>query len=94
MEIDTWLMSCRILGRGVEDAMLSVVANRIRERGAGRLVGKYRPTAKNGMVRELFPRLGFEPRSQDQKSGETSWVLPLSGSVNAAPGHLHVVDMR
>lgn len=94
MEIDTWLMSCRILGRGVEDAMLSVVANRVRERGAGRLVGTYRPTAKNGMVRELFPRLGFEPRSRDQKSGETSWVLPLAGATKAAPDHLHVVDMR
>ncbi|MBE0530716.1 MAG: HAD family hydrolase [Rhodospirillales bacterium] len=94
MEIDTWLMSCRILGRGVEDAMLSVVANQVRERGAERLVGKYRPTAKNGMVRELFPRLGFEPQSRDHKSGETSWVLPLAGAVNAAPGHLHVVDMR
>lgn len=94
MEIDTWLMSCRILGRGVEDAMLSVVANRVRESGAGRLVGRYRPTAKNGMVRELFPRLGFGSRSRDQKSGETSWVLPLAGAVSAAPGHLHVVEMR
>lgn len=94
MEIDTWLMSCRILGRGVEDAMLSVVANRVRESGAGRLVGTYRPTAKNDMVRELFPRLGFEPRSRDQKSGETSWVLPLAGADIAAPSHLHVVDMR
>ncbi len=94
MEIDTWLMSCRILGRGVEDAMLSVVAKRARERGAGRLVGRYRPTAKNGMVRELFPRLGFESRSRDQKSGETSWVLPLADAINAAPGHLRIVDMR
>ncbi len=94
MEIDTWLMSCRILGRGVEDAMLSVVARRARDAGAERLVGRYRPTVKNGMVRELLPRLGFEPRSQDPKSGETSWVLPLASATKAAPDHLRVVDMR
>ena len=94
MEIDTWLMSCRVLGRGVEDAMLSVVAARVREAGAERLIGRYRPTAKNGMVRELFPRLGFEPRAGDPKSDESSWVLPLAGTASPAPRHLHVVQMR
>jgi FkbH-like protein len=57
--IDTWLMSCRVLGRGVEDATLNVVVSEARRLGAARLVGEYRPTAKNGMVREHYERLGF-----------------------------------
>lgn len=94
IEIDTWLMSCRILGRGVEDAMLSVVAERAREAGGEALIGRYRPTAKNGMVKGLFPRLGFEPRSTDPESGETRWRLPLQGATVPPPRHLHVVHMR
>ena len=59
--IDTWLMSCRVLGRGVEAATLNVVAAEARRLGARRLVGEYRPTAKNGMVRDHYLKLGFDP---------------------------------
>ena len=62
--IDTWLMSCRVLGRGVEEAMLSVVGAATVRRGARRLIGEYRPTSKNGMVRDLFERLGFAARER------------------------------
>ena len=58
-EIDTWLMSCRVLGRRVEEAMLARVAEDVRRRGGVRLVGRYIPTAKNAMVKDLFERLGF-----------------------------------
>jgi FkbH-like protein len=59
VEIDTWLMSCRVLGRQVEEATLEVVMDVARSHGASRLIGWYRPTAKNGMVADLYPRLGF-----------------------------------
>ena len=56
VEIDTWLMSCRVLNRGVEEIMLAWAT----ETAGGRsLVGSYLPTAKNGLVRDLYPRLGF-----------------------------------
>jgi FkbH-like protein len=57
--IDTWLMSCRVLGREVEQATLSLLAGEARQRGARRLIGEYAPTAKNAMVRDLYPRIGF-----------------------------------
>jgi len=58
--IDLWLMSCRVLGRKVEEAILADVVARARALGARRLVGEYSPTAKNALVRELYPRLGFK----------------------------------
>jgi FkbH-like protein len=61
LDLDTWLMSCRVLGRSVENAILAVVADTTRQAGVERLIGRYRPTPKNGMVRALFPRLGFRP---------------------------------
>ncbi|MGH6725679.1 MAG: HAD-IIIC family phosphatase [Pseudolabrys sp.] len=57
--IDLWLMSCRVLGRKVEEAILADIVARARASGARRLLGEYSPTAKNDLVRELYPRLGF-----------------------------------
>ena len=57
--IDTWLMSCRVLGRQVEEATLNLLAAEANRMGARRLVGEYRPTAKNGMVAGHYARLGF-----------------------------------
>jgi len=57
--IQTWLMSCRVLGRGVERATFGVVAECAKALGARRLIGEYCPTPKNGMVREHYDRLGF-----------------------------------
>jgi FkbH-like protein len=74
--IDTWLMSCRVLGRRVEDMTLNLIAEGARRLGADHLVGEYRPTAKNAMVSDLYPRLGFQPHIQAE-DGTTSWILPL-----------------
>jgi FkbH-like protein len=57
--IETLLMSCRVLGRGVEQACLNLLATSARSHGSRRLIGQYRPTEKNNMVRELYPSLGF-----------------------------------
>ena len=57
--IDTWLMSCRVLGRQVEPTTLNLVAALAREMGGKRLIGEYIPTAKNGMVKDHYPKLGF-----------------------------------
>ena len=59
--IDTWLMSCRVLGRQVEAATMAVVAQAARTVGATRIIGEYRPTAKNRMVQDHYPKLGFAP---------------------------------
>lgn len=67
--IDTWLMSCRVLGRQVEEACLNILAGRAKELGARRLIGEYYPTAKNGMVSNLYARLGFEPAGSLAEGG-------------------------
>ncbi len=74
--IDTWLMSCRVLGRGVESATLAVIVAEARRLGARRLIGEYRPSAKNEMVREHYPSLGFRPHGQS-KDGSDLWALSL-----------------
>jgi FkbH-like protein len=57
--IDTWLMSCRVLKRGVEQETMNEILRLARLRGCRRIVGVYVPTKKNGMVSGLYPSLGF-----------------------------------
>jgi FkbH-like protein len=57
--IDTWLMSCRVLGRQVEPASLNLIAAEAQRLGARRLIGEYLPTAKNAMVKDHYTKLGF-----------------------------------
>ena len=57
--LDTWLMSCRVLGRGVERATLNVVAELARELGAHRLIGEYIPSDRNRVVADHYGKLGF-----------------------------------
>lgn len=59
--LDTVLMSCRVLGREVDTAMLSIVGRFVAEKGGTSMVGEYVPTAKNGMVSEFYPGHGFVP---------------------------------
>ena len=74
IEINTWLMSCRVLGRQMEEETLNLVADQARSLGASRLVGLFRPSAKNAMVRDHYRKLGF---TADDDSGMT-WTLPLA----------------
>ncbi len=76
--LDTWLMSCRVLGRGVEQASLNLIVQAARRRGADTLVGLYRPTPKNAMVADLYDRLGFVGDGE-MADGSVSARLALSG---------------
>lgn len=91
VEIDTWLMSCRVLGRGVEQAMLKVIAGKASDAGAHRLLGRYLPTRKNGLVKDLYARLGFAPLEHDDGGdGASSWELPLEPGALPATDHLRL----
>ncbi len=57
--VDTWLMSCRVLGRQVEKSTLNILAAEAQRLGADRMLGEYIPTKKNGMVRKHYEKLGF-----------------------------------
>lgn len=81
IHLNTWLMSCRVLGRGVENETLNLVASEALRLGATRLVGQYIPSAKNGMVRDHYRKLGFSIGTEDS-DGTTTWFMDL---VNFVP---------
>jgi len=57
--IDTWLMSCRVLKRGMEYFTLNTIVETARKHRFKKIVGEYLPTAKNQMVKDHYERLGF-----------------------------------
>ena len=77
-DLELWLMSCRVLKRDMELAMLDALAEQCRARGVQVLRGHYLPTAKNTMVKDLYPSFGFAKTSEDP-SGATHWELSLAG---------------
>ena len=78
LHIELWLMSCRVLKRDMEYAMLDALVKKAAEKGIDTVYGYYYPTAKNSMVKELFGRFGFEKQSEDE-NGNTVWKLDISG---------------
>jgi FkbH-like protein len=64
-EVDSWLMSCRTLGRQMERFMFDRMIEAAQERGIRSIVGVYRPTAKNGLVSRLYDELGFQRLAED-----------------------------
>ena len=58
--IDTWLMSCRVLTRGVEETLANLLMAEAREAGIETIVGEFFPTQRNALVADLYPRLGFD----------------------------------
>lgn len=74
--VDLWLMSCRVLKRDMEYAMMDTLVRRCMERGIIEIVGYYYPTAKNGMVKEFYALQGFTKTEEDEK-GNTRWTLRL-----------------
>ncbi len=59
LRVDTWLMSCRVIGRTVEEYFVVELLERARRLGYRRIVGEYIPTKKNALVSELYDRMGF-----------------------------------
>jgi len=57
--IDTWIMSCRVLKRGMENFVLNEIAKLAKQDGYKELIGEYIPTAKNGLVKDHYLNLGF-----------------------------------
>ena len=82
--VDSFLMSCRVMNRRVEHAMMSFLADAARSLGCTRLVGDYLPTRKNAMVREFYPGLGFA-RSGDAPGGGERWAIALDEGALAWP---------
>jgi len=83
-DIDTWLMSCRVLGRGVEEAVLQEVLKHAGERGVQKLRGTYIPTERNKLVEQHYPKLGFVAVGRDE-NGTTVWERNVAAAVLQPP---------
>jgi len=89
VEIDLWLMSCRVLKRDMELAMFDAVVTRARLEGSTEVVGKYLPTKKNGMVADLYSHLGFE-KIKTFDDGETHWRFGIPSEAALLNSHIKV----
>ncbi|MDR3775302.1 MAG: HAD-IIIC family phosphatase [Terracidiphilus sp.] len=78
-EIDTWLMSCRVLGRKVEHMVLREILEHARAAGVHTILGIYKPTDRNKLVVDHYAKLGFT-KVGEEESGLTRWELPVDGA--------------
>jgi FkbH-like protein len=86
--IDTWLMSCRVLGRKVENAVLDEILRHARAVGIQQLTGSYKPSGRNKLVSDHYPKLGFTLLSE--QATESRWILPVADAVTGE--HFMTVD--
>jgi len=77
LTLDGWLMSCRVLNRGVEQLLLNEVVAAAHRLGLRRVVGSYIQTDRNGLVRDLYKNFGFS--AVDAREGVTTWCLDVDG---------------
>ena len=74
--IDTWLMSCRVLTRRVEEMVLLHLVTLVKEKNGSVLMGRYIPSPKNSLVADHYEKLGFKFFDKSE-NGETFWELLL-----------------
>jgi len=82
-------MSCRVLKREMEFAMMDALAERARKLGIRKLVGYYYPTAKNGMVKDFYQLQGFT-KVQEDEAGNTVWEFVIDDRYQKKQ---HVIDL-
>jgi FkbH-like protein len=78
-EIDTWLMSCRVLGRKVENMVLREILSHAQIAGIHKLTGTFKPTGRNTLVVDHYAKLGFS-KTEESVSGSTSWEMCVDGA--------------
>ncbi len=79
VETDVWLMSCRVLNRELELAMFDVLVENCQSRGIRKIVGKYIPSKRNGIVADHYRKLGFTSDAQSS-GGVQSWSYDVPQS--------------
>jgi len=89
LHMELWLMSCRVLKREMEFAMMDALAERARKLGIRKLVGYYYPTAKNGMVKDFYQLQGFT-KVQEDEAGNTVWEFVIDDRYQKKQ---HVIDL-
>jgi len=79
LQIDTWVMSCRVFGRELEFEAMNIAVETARRRGVRAFRAHYIPTKKNGVISDLYPRLGFtRADAETPADGTIQWHLNLT----------------
>lgn len=89
LDVDLWIMSCRVLKRDMEYAMMDELVHKAKAKGIKTIVGHYYPTAKNNMVRNFYDDMGFAKVSEDAE-GNTEWELDISNDYINKNTHIKV----
>lgn len=82
LHMELWLMSCRVLKRDMEFAMMDELVKVAKDKGIKKIFGYYYPTAKNAMVKDFFGVQGFEKISEDEE-GNTVWKFDIPEEYSA-----------
>ncbi len=90
LHMELWLMSCRVLKRDMEFAMMDELVDKAKTAGIKKLVGYYYPTAKNAMVKDFYGVQGFEKVSEDAE-GNTVWEFQITDDYKKKQ---HVIDVN
>ncbi|MFX1483611.1 MAG: HAD-IIIC family phosphatase [Promethearchaeota archaeon] len=89
--IDSFLMSCRVIGRSVETALLAKIVRDARADGALRIIGEYIPTKKNLPAADLYKKHGFRMLGDTDSNG-TTWALNLDTDTIDVPDWIELMD--
>ena len=76
LDIDNWVMSCRVFGRQLEFEAMNIAVEVARQRGSKAIRADYIPTPKNGVISDLYSSFGFS--LLNDKAGSTRWILDLA----------------
>ncbi|MGD0884649.1 MAG: HAD-IIIC family phosphatase [Thermodesulfovibrionales bacterium] len=85
--IDTFLLSCRVLGRGVEDVFVIQALKLAKKRESEAVIGEFYPTTKNAQVKDFFPKQGFKPSSTSPEEAEGRYLFLLNQPIRDEPSY-------
>ncbi len=91
LDIDLWIMSCRVLKRDMEYAMMDALQKEAKKRGVKEIYGYYYPTLKNGMVRDFYGLQGFEKIEEDEHRN-TVWKFIVTDNYENKNKYIKVED--
>jgi len=78
LDIDTWVMSCRVFGRQLEDEAMNIAVEQARAKGSHALSARFVPSGRNGVIGDLFRNLGFESITGTGTACEQRWQLTVA----------------
>ena len=82
LEIENWVMSCRVFGRQLEYEIMNIVVESAKSRGINEIRANFIPTKKNSVINGLFEKLGFSCEKNDKDNNITRWIMRLVDYIN------------